>query len=377
MLVSFKDALKQVGVSVVCFCAAFVCTFFLNFYLDVLPLENEVPEQIKPLYEAQLATAQMCCSITGGVLSLVALVMIVFYIKLYVDEHGKELGTLKAMGMNRTALAKSFCIFGAGVFAGCLLGYGIGHAIMPFVYKSLTIDGLNVKITFHGELIAYIVIIPTAVSALFSFAYAAVTLRQPPLKMIRGYRAVKVKADKNNGKDRPFISQMRISVIKSRKMLTFFVAFSCFCFAAMVQMGISMEDLVDGTMGWMILIIGLVLALTSAFMAMTSLVKNNSQNIAMMKTMGYSLKDCVDAVFVGYIPFCFAGFILGTLYQYGLLQLMVNLIFKNVGDVPEYGFDFKAMLITLALFIVFYTAVAAVYVKKLNKISVKTVMSEI
>lgn len=98
MIISFKSLGKLTGIVIVCFCAVFVCTFFLNFYLDVLPLRDSVSEQMLPLYEAQLATAQMCCSITGGVLALTVVVMIVFYVRLYIDEHAAELGILKSMG---------------------------------------------------------------------------------------------------------------------------------------------------------------------------------------------------------------------------------------------------------------------------------------
>ena len=85
MIISLKDGVKLFGVTVVCFCAAFVCTFFLNFYLDVLPLRGGVSPELLPLYEAQIATAQFCCAITGGVLALIAAVMLLFYVKLYVD----------------------------------------------------------------------------------------------------------------------------------------------------------------------------------------------------------------------------------------------------------------------------------------------------
>ena len=144
----------------------------------------------------------------------------------------------------------------------------------------------------------------------------------------------------------------------------------------MVQMGASMESLVDGTMGWMILAIGLVLAITSAFMALTSLVRNASKSIAMMKTFGYSLGKCVTSVFVGFIPFALLGFAVGTGYQYGLLYLMVNLIFKDVGEIPNYSFNVGAMFITLAAFIMCYAAITAFYVAIINKVSVKEIMLE-
>ncbi len=55
MVVSVKDTLKLAGISIVCFCAVFVCTFFLNYYLDVIPLKDLVSAETRPLYDAQIA----------------------------------------------------------------------------------------------------------------------------------------------------------------------------------------------------------------------------------------------------------------------------------------------------------------------------------
>ncbi len=58
------------------------------------------------------------------------------------------------------------------------------------------------------------------------------------------------------------------------------------------------------------------------------------------------------------------------------MTLMINLIFKDVGEVPDYSFNVKIMFITLAAFIVTYTAITAIYVAKINKVSVKQIMLE-
>ena len=55
---------------------------------------------------------------------------------------------------------------------------------------------------------------------------------------------------------------------------------------------------------------------------------------------------------------------------------MINVIFKNVGEVPDYNFNVTAFFITLAAFIASYTAICAIYVAKLNKVSVKEIMLE-
>lgn len=378
MVISFKSALKLVGIAIVCFCAVFVCTFFINFYLDILPLRDEVIEPMLPLYDAQLATAEMCCAVTGGVLALIAAIMVVFYVKLYVDEHSKELGTLKALGYSASNLALNFMLFGLSAFVGCALGYGLGHAMMPSVYKWLTIEGLSVEIHYHVSLLFALVVAPTVIFALVAYLCAYIELRKPALSILKGERK-QHKTKKANNKqqyDSSFLKEISIKTITSNKLLTFFVTFSCFCFSAMVQMGASMEDLVDGTMGWLILVIGLVLAVTSIFMAFTSLIKNTSKSIAMMKTFGYSLSKCVISVFAGFIPFALLGFAIGTAYQYGLLSLMVNVIFKDVGEVPDYSFNVNVMLITLAAFIICYAGVTALYVAKINKVSVKEIMLE-
>lgn len=377
MIISLKSAFKLVGISIVCFCAVFVCTFFLNFYLDVLPLRDEIAEPMLPLYEAQLATAEMCCSVTGGVLALIALIMIVFYVKIYVHEHSKELGTLKALGYSANRLALHFLIFGLSAFIGCTTGYGLGHIMMPSIYDWLTIDGLSVEIHYHTLLLFALVIAPTVLFSLTAYICAYVQLKKPALVIIKGENKQRNKskhtAQQQNGS---FLKNISIKTVTNNKLLTFFTAFSCFCFSAMVQMGASMQSLVDGTMGWMILAIGLVLAITSIFMALTSLIKKTSKSIAMMKTFGYPLTQCVLSVFVGFVPFALIGFAIGTVYQYGLLTLMVNIIFKDVGEVPDYTFNVKALFITLAAFIACYAAITALYTAKINKVSVKEIMLE-
>ena len=95
-----------------------------------------------------------------------------------------------------------------------------------------------------------------------------------------------------------------------------------------------------------------------------------------MKVFGYSMKECALSVFGGYVPFAFLGFAVGTGYQFVLLSIMVNLVYKGVGTVPEYNFNVPVFFITLACFIVLYGAVMAVYTFRLSKVSVKEVMLE-
>ncbi len=376
MIVSIKDCFKLIGISIVCFCAVFVCTFFLNYYIDILPLKDSISSEIMPLYTAQLSTAKMTCSVTGGFLAVIVVIMMLFYIKLYIDNNCKTLGTFKAMGYSNYRIALSFLIFGASVLVGCSLGFGVGWAAMTSIYKDLTIDGLpDVTASFHPTLLICLVIIPTIVFSLIAYIYAFVVLRKPALLLMKG-ELTKTKKVKHSSKskDRPFLLEMCFATLNSKKSLAFFVAFSAFCFSAMVQMGASMEDLMAGTMGVLILGIGIVLAVVSMLMAMTSLVKNNTKNIALMKAMGYSKKECFVTIFLVYIVFLLIGFLIGTIYQYGLLTIMINSIFKDVENVPEYTFNVKVFFITLASFIVLYALTFVYYMFKANKSSIKEIM---
>lgn len=380
MIVSLKDAFKLIGVIIVAFCAVFVCTFFLNFYLDAKSLERLIDnEQTRIMYDAQMATAQFTCAISGGFLALIAVVMIVFYIKLYVDKHSSDLGVLKAIGYSEVKIALRFCVFGLSVLLGTSLGFGCGFAIMPVIYKGLAIEGLpEIVITFHPALLFLLVFLPAVVFAAISVFYACLALRRPAYELMRG-RERKIKLSKRTKpeKERSFLKETCLKTLFGNKPLAFFVAFACFCFSAMVQMAVSMESLIpNGEMSWIILAIGVVLAVTSMFMAITSLVNGNAKNIAMMKAFGYSMKESAITILGGYHLFAAIGFVLGTVYQYGLLTLMINVVFKDVGEVPEYTFNVPVLFITLVAFIVLYEALMLFYAFKINKVTVKTVMLE-
>ena len=378
MVVSLRDGIKLFGISVVCFCAVYVCTFMLNYYLDVLPLKELFEGQPSfALYEAQLATARFTSLITGGVLGAIAVVMLVFYVKLYIDKSSTRLGIIKALGYSRARIALKFWVFGLSVLIGCALGFGLGWASMQFIYDGLTIEGMGeITPTFHAWLMIVLVVVPTVVFSALACLYAYISLKRPAIDLLRGKNTKANSKVKAVSSERPFLLDMCVSTLKSKKSLVFFVAFSCFCFSAMVQMGLSMENLTSATMGYMIMMIGIVLAVVSMFMAVTSLICANANNLSVMKVFGYSLRERVISVFGGYAPFAALGFALGTVYQYGLLKFMINLVFANVENVPEYNFNVPVFFVTLAAFVVACGVLMLYYTYKVNKISVKEIMTE-
>ncbi|MBD5087176.1 MAG: ABC transporter permease [Clostridiales bacterium] len=378
MVVSVKDGIKLVGISIVCCCAVFVCTFMLNYYLDILPLESELSgEYMTQLYNAQLAMAKLTTIVTGGILAAIAVIMLFFYIKLYIDSHAQQLGIIKAFGYSRGKIASKFWVFGLSVFVGCALGFGGGWIAMRYIYDEMTIEGMGeIAIHFHTGLLFALVIIPTVVFVALSCLYAYFALQRPALQLLKGkFEKAKSKVGKEE-KDRQFLWQMCLKTLSGKKSIVFFVAFSSFCFSAMVQMGLSMENLTSASMGYMILMIGLILAIVTMFMAVTTLINSNKKNVSLMKAFGYSMKERSLSILGGYVPFAFLGFGVGSAYQYGLLKIMVNIVFADVESMPEYNFDVPVFFLTLALFVVCYFALMTYYAFKLNRISVKEVMIE-
>ena len=108
------------------------------------------------LYNAQIATAKLTSSLAGGVLSIISVLMLIFYIKLYIDSHSAQLGIVKALGYSRGKIASKFWVFGLSVFAGCAVGFGLAWAIMKTIYKNMTIEGVEeITANFHIELLLH------------------------------------------------------------------------------------------------------------------------------------------------------------------------------------------------------------------------------
>lgn len=380
MLIGVKDGLKLVGISIVCAAAVFVCTFMLNFYIDVQTVELSVTEQTRALYDAQLSMCKFTTAITGGVLGAIAAVMLMFYIKLYVDANAKSIGIIKAFGYSNASIALRFWVFGLSILVGTAAGFGLSFAAMPTIYAELTIDGLpEIAVRFHFGVFAALVIAPTVLFTAVACGYALYALKKPVSELLSGKsdRAPKEKdRKKSRDKNRPFAVDMCLSVLGAKKSVAFFFAFACFCFSAMIQMGASMYDMNNELMGIMILVIGIALAAVTTVMSVTTLVNANKKNVALMHAFGYGMRFCALTVFAGYVPFGLIGFGVGTAYQYGLLKLMMGLLFKDVAGMPEYSFDVGAFIIVFAVFIAVYALVFTAYSYKLKRSPLNSVMAE-
>jgi putative permease len=382
MLIGIKNASKHIGISIIACCAVLVCTMFLNFYLDVQAVESEITSELTMVfYNAQVSTAKVVCLVTGGCLLITSVVMLMFYIKHYIDIHKKELGILKALGYSNLKVAKDFWVFGISAFIGTAIGFGGAFVIMPRFYALQNEDKIlpEIAIHFHPTIFLYFVILPTVGFSLLAIGYAWCKLKKPVLSLLKNdfqtlTKARKHKEDKSS--QCSFLDDLRTNTLKSKKILTFFIIFASFCFSAMTQMSFSMKDLSSEMMGAMMLIIGLALAFTTLFLAITTVIKGNTKTIAMMRVFGYSQKECCKAILGGYRPMSYIGFAIGTVYQYALLRIMVDIVFKDIAGVPAYKFDFPVMLFSLVVFIMIYEILMFAYSEKIKKISIKEIMIE-
>lgn len=382
MLIGIKDAARLTGILIISFCAVFVCTMFLNYHMDITGIENEiVSEQAMVFYHAQVSTAKVVSAVSGGCLLITSVIMLLFYIKHYIDIHKKELGILKALGYSNIKIAKGFGAFGSSIFSGTLLGFAGAFLIMPSFYRMQNKERIlpDISVHFHPVLFVSLVLLPAAIFAALSVWYAFHQLKTPVIRLLKDTlqncpKTKRHKEEKN--KPLPFLDDLKRNTLREKKVLVFFILFASFCFSSMTQMSFSMKELASVMMGAMILLIGVVLACTTLFLAITTVVNSNTKTIAMMRAFGYSQKQCCRAILGGYRKVSWLGFAIGTVYQYALLRIMVDIVFRDMEGVPVYKFDFPAMLVSLTAFLLFYELIMYAYSERIKKISVKEIMLE-
>lgn len=377
MTVSFKDALKFVGIIITVCCAVFVCNMFLNYNIDLNAVAGEVTQEQQIAYTAMKLNNKVVCAVTGGCLALTSAVLLVFYISHYIKQNSARFGILKALGYGDFKVAVGCAVFGLCVFVGAAAGYALSWAIMTRFYATQNDGDIIPQVALHYHpVLLLIVILPTLFYSALSVAVAYLKLKTPALALIKGEerrRRIKIKERKGN---RNFLTELAFSVFKDRKMLVFFVGFGCFCFGSMILMGLSMRKYASDMMGYMILIIGLILAAMSLILALSAVVGGNAKTIAMLKANGYSLKESGLAVLGLYHIPAVIGFATGCVYQWGVLNVMINIVFSSVEGTSHYAFDWKAFGICLAVFIVAYEALNLFYVFRIAKTPVKSIMSE-
>lgn len=378
---SIKDLYRLVVVSVISFCAVFVSNLFLNFYLDISLLDqtNWLPE-IQAAYDAQVAISWLIASVSRAVLSLTSMLLLFFYIRQFIDQHKPELGILKAMGYKNWEISRKFWIFSLPVGLGTGVGYLSSFAMMPHFYQLRNQSGVLPEITImqHWSLFLFLVVLPTLAFTALAVLCASYYLRLPALDLLKrvssSQKSPKRKATKKIRKDRPFLKDFSASLLWSRKLLIFFVIFGSMCFSAMIQLSYGMKELTDEIIQMMMMSIGTVLSVAILYLSLGVLLQENQETLAIMKVFGYSKNECRKSLFAPYRFLAFLGFVLGTGYQYGIMQLLLRLMEKSIAQKVEYDFDFGVCLITLLIFTLVYESFIYVSSRKIDQLTIKQVM---
>lgn len=378
---SIKDLYRLVVVSIISFCAVFVTNLFLNFYLDIRLLDqtNWLPE-IRAAYDAQVAISWLIASISGAVLSLTSILLLFFYIRQFIDQHKPELGVLKALGYKNWEIARKFWLFSLPIGLGTGTGYFSSFVMMPHFYHLRNQSGVLPEITIrqHWSLFLFLVVLPTLAFAVLAVFYASYCLRLPALDLLKrvspSRKSPKRKTVKQIRKDRPFLKDLSASLLWSRKLLIFFVIFGSMCFSAMIQLSFGMKELTDETIQIMMMSIGTVLSVAILYLSLGVLLQENQETLAIMKVFGYSRNECHKSLFAPYRFLAFLGFVLGTGYQYGIMQLLLRLMEKSIAQKVDYDFDFGVCLMTLLVFVLVYESLIYLSNKRLDQLTIKQVM---
>ena len=379
MVIGRKDLGKLSAITVVTCCAVFVCSLFLNYNIDLSGINDKITTpQGMIMYEAQAASGKVISGVSGGCLVATTAVLLIFYVKNYIDTHGKELGILKALGYSRLRVAKHFWVFGMSVFIGTILGYIGAWAYMPVFYEIQNSEDLfpQIQPQLHLSFTAAVIVLPSVFFMLLAVVYAFFKMKRSALSLLKEIQKVRVKTGRDDMRELPFLMDLRKNTLRNRKILVFFIGFSAFCFSAMTQMSMAVGNLASESFSWMMISIGLILAFMILLMSLTSVIKANTKTIAMMKVFGYSQKECGRSILGGYRPVSYIGFVIGTIYQYFLLRIMVDIVFADFDNIPQYSFDYKALVISLVAFAVVYELIIYWYSRKIGGMSVKSIMLE-
>lgn len=384
MIIHPKNAAKLFGIFIMCFCAVLICTLFLNSNIDMARIQDQITDpDVMFLYETVLSSGRMTSAVTGGALALTTIVMLLFYVKHYIDTHKSELGILKALGYSRWKIASSFWVFGLSVLAGAAVGFACAFALMPSFYREMRSGTIlpDTPLHFNPILVVLLVILPAVAFSVLAMLYSYFKLKRPALELIRGRGRVKAKKTKRSDKQSneiPFLRELKQSTVRSKFSLVFFIWLASFIFSNNMIMSFSMSALgAADMMAYLMMGTGVVLTFTTLIISVATVIRGNTKTIAMLRVFGYSDRECAVAILDGYRPITYFGFAVGALYQHGLMLLMIKLFFGNeIHALPDYSFNFGVAIIMFISFVLLYELFMLLYAKKIKQIPLKEVMQE-
>lgn len=369
-MIRLKNVCKAFGGAIVIFCAAFIVYLFQSFRMDLLKLDSsQLSAAQKALYDAQITQSNMMLAIASGILGLFAVVTLFFSISNYIKDNQQNMGILKAMGYERKRIAIEFTKFATNAFLGSLLAVVAGVIFQPLFYQEMTKDAILPDITpsFHPLLALLLLVLPGLIFGIAAYMIAFCKLSRKPLEMIKGGKSTRTKRMKDK---KTFLQTLKYAMLKNHISLIIFVGFASLCFGATVQMSFSLDQLnASSFFFWMMFGIGLLLGVSILYLAFGFAYTENKEYVSLMKAYGYYDKEAIQTMYGGYVYVTIIGFIIGTVYQYGLICLMINLFSETMQ--LEYTFSFSGLAYTLLIFVPVYLLINLYFYFKLKKLPIK------
>ena len=209
-----------------------------------------------------------------------------------------------------------------------------------------------------------------------AIGYARRQLQTPALRLLKkSPTPIKVKRKKSAPKkEKSFLKELSSSLIWGRKSILFFVVFGSMCFAAMVQLSFGLRDYTDDIIQTMMIMIGLILSFSILFLSLGIVVSESRETLALMKAFGYTDRECQSHILAPYRFWAYLGFALGTVYQYGIMEILIGVIKDTVPEKIEHHFDGNVCFWTLISFAVVYESLFYLSNRKLQKQTIKEVL---
>ena len=102
----------------------------------------------------------------------------------------------------------------------------------------------------------------------------------------------------------------------------------------------------------MMIMIGLILSFSILFLSLGIVVSESRETLALMKAFGYTDRECQSHILAPYRFWAYLGFVLGTVYQYGIMEILIGVIKDTVPEKIEHHFDGNVCFWTLLGFAV-------------------------
>ena len=84
------------------------------------------------------------------------------------------------------------------------------------------------------------------------------------------------------------------------------------------------------------------------------MVSESRETLALMKAFGFTDRECQSHILAPYRFWAYLGFVLGTAYQYGIMEILIAVIKDTVPGKIEHHFDGNVCFWTLLGFALIY-----------------------